>query len=67
MVIDPVAGSGSTLVAALELGRKPYEAEIKDFYKQAKAMIEEVKLTTTEIKELGYAKTKLNKIHPTLF
>ena len=68
VVIDPVAGSGSTLVAALELGRRPYGFEIKkDFYKQAKAMIEEVKLTTTEIKELGYAKTKLSKIHPTLF
>ena len=36
-VIDPVAGSGSTLRAAAELGRNSYGFEIKkDFYKLAK-------------------------------
>jgi len=37
VVIDPVAGSGSTLRAAAELGRNSYGFEIKkDFYKLAK-------------------------------
>lgn len=37
VVIDPVAGSGSTLRAAAELGRNAYGFEIKkDFYKLAK-------------------------------
>lgn len=37
VVIDPVAGSGSTLRACLELNRNSYGFEIKkDFYKQAK-------------------------------
>ncbi len=36
VVIDPVAGSGSTLRAALECGRNSYGFEIcKDFYKRA--------------------------------
>lgn len=37
VVIDPVAGSGSTLRAAVELGRKAYGFEVsKDFYIKAK-------------------------------
>lgn len=42
VIIDPVAGSGSTLVAADSLHRKSYGFEInKDFYKKATKWIDE--------------------------
>lgn len=68
VVIDPVAGSGSTLIAADNLGRKSHGFEIKkDFHKLASDWIEANKLKNKEIKELGYAKTELSKKHPVLF
>jgi site-specific DNA-methyltransferase (adenine-specific) len=40
VVIDPVAGSGSTLLAAVQSGRRAYGFEIKkDFYKAAKEQV----------------------------
>jgi site-specific DNA-methyltransferase (adenine-specific) len=40
VVIDPVAGSGSTLLAAVQCNRKAYGFEIKkDFYKLAKSRV----------------------------
>ena len=68
VVIDPVAGSGTTLIAAHNTGRKAYGFEIKkDFYRQATALITQNSLKLSEIKELGYAKTEISKIHPVLF
>lgn len=44
IVIDPVAGSASTLIAAYELNRKSYGFEIKkDFYDKAMIRIEEAR------------------------
>jgi site-specific DNA-methyltransferase (adenine-specific) len=68
VVIDPVAGSGTTLIAADNLNRKSYGFEIKkNFFMQAEKIIKENKLKLDEIKELGYAKTELTKINPILF
>ena len=68
IVIDPVAGSGSTLIAAENLNRKAHGFEIKkEFHRQAVKWIEENKLKKQEIKDFGYAKTELSKEHPILF
>jgi site-specific DNA-methyltransferase (adenine-specific) len=68
VVIDPVAGSGSSLVAALRTNRKAYGFEIKkNFFDAASKWINEEETQINEIKEFGFAKTKLNKINPTLF
>ena len=68
VVIDPCAGSGSTLVAGLNLNRKVYGFEIKkDFYKSANKWIEDTIIKQKQIKELGFAKNELEKQQPTLF
>lgn len=68
VVIDPVAGSGSTLIAAERTGRKGYGFEIKkDFYTKALNWLNEEKQAKKEIQELGFAKSKAQKQHPTLF
>jgi len=64
VVIDPVAGSGSTLVAAIQTNRKCYGFEIKkDFYKEAKELIDK----TLDIQKYGYDKTDLYKDNESLF
>ena len=68
VVIDPVAGSGTTLIAAENCGRKSYGFEInKPFFKAATKLIEQHKSVKDEIKELGYAKTEISKTNPILF
>lgn len=68
VVIDPVAGSGSTLIAAERAGRKGYGFEIKkDFHIKANAWLLEEKRKTQDIKEFGFPKTEMEKVGPTLW
>lgn len=68
IVIDPCAGSGSTLIACENKKRKGYGFEIKkDFYKQAKEWEEDVKQSNIDIEKYGFAKSLINKSEQTLF
>jgi site-specific DNA-methyltransferase (adenine-specific) len=68
VVIDPVAGSGSTLIAAERLNRKGFGFEIKkDFWTKANKWLDEEKQIKKDIKEYGFAKSLLEKQGPTLW
>ena len=68
VVIDPVAGSGSTLLAAQQLGRKSFGFEIKkNFHKDACNLLKDDYTRIKEIDEFGFAKTAISKQQPILF
>lgn len=68
VVIDPCAGSGSTLIAAERLNRKGYGFEIKkEFWTKANQWLLEEKQIKEDIKNFGFPKTKLEKQGLTLW
>lgn len=67
-VIDPCAGSGSTLIAALQSNRNSYGFEIdREIYKKAHKWVETEKQNKKDIEELGFARTELRKQGASLF
>lgn len=68
VVIDPVAGSATTLIAALEAGRSSYGFEIKkNFYGDAQSRIDRALLRKEDIEKYGFPKSEIFKKQPTLF
>ena len=68
VVIDPCAGSGSSLVAAIELNRKAYGFEIdKEFHPKAKGWIEKTMQRKKDIESFGFAITEMNEAGRNLF
>lgn len=68
VVIDPCAGSGSTLIASERLNRKGYGFEIKkEFYTKAYQWLMEEKQVKKDIEQYGFAISKLEKTAPTLW
>lgn len=68
VVIDPVAGSGSTLLAAMNTGRRAFGFEIKkDFHRASLAMLQERSLELDEIESIGVPVSRMRKKHPTLW
>lgn len=62
IVIDPCAGSGSTLIASLQTGRNSYGFEIdRNIYKDAKNWVDTEKQKLQDIKDFGFAKKELAK------
>jgi len=68
VVIDPVAGSGVSLLAAMNTGRRSYGFEIKkDFYRASLELLESRRIEIDETNRLGFSPTEMSKVHPVLF
>ena len=68
VVIDPLAGSGASIIAAMNCNRSAYGFEIKkNFYGEANRWIEEERKIKEEINKYGWAKTAAEKTQKTLF
>lgn len=68
VVIDPVAGSGATLLAAMNCHRVTYGFEIKKhFYRDALQLLTERQVELDEMEKHGFSPTKLSVMQPTLF
>jgi site-specific DNA-methyltransferase (adenine-specific) len=68
VVIDPCAGSGSTLIAAERLNRKSFGFEIKkEFWTQANQWLLDEKKIKSDVKEFGFNKSQIEKTYPTLW
>lgn len=68
VVFDPCAGSGSTLIAAMQLKRKAIGFEIKkDFHASATKWIDQIALREYEIDKYGFAKTEASAEQAILF
>lgn len=68
VVIDPCAGSGSSLLAAMNCNRPSYGFEIKkDFYRESLKLLESRKIEIDETNQIGFSPTMMEKVGPSLF
>lgn len=68
VVIDPVAGSGSTLLAAMNTGRKAFGFEIKkDFFRESTALLQSRSDELDDIQKFGCPVGKLRQGNMTIF
>lgn len=68
VVIDPCAGSGSSLVAAIEANRKAFGFEIdKEFYPLANNWIAKTIQRKKDIEDYGFPITEMNEMGQNLF